>query len=76
MDILKKKIKKKILDLGFDLVGFSNPDVDQDTSIKFKKYLNKNYHGEMKWLERHYEKKKDPKKVWGEVKTIIVVGMN
>ena len=62
MDSVKKKIKKKILDLGFDLVGFSDPHVDEDTSIKLKKYLNKNYHGEMKWLERHYEKKVNPKK--------------
>ena len=75
MDSVKKKKKKKILDLGFDLVGFSDPHVDEDTSIKLKKYLNKNYHGEMKWLERHYEKSKS-KKIWDKVKTIIVLGLN
>ena len=30
----------------------------------------------MKWLERHYEKKKNPKKIWDKVKTIIVIGLN
>ncbi len=30
----------------------------------------------MKWLERHYPKKSNPKKIWEEVKTIIVVGLN
>ena len=29
----------------------------------------------MKWLERHYEKKKIQKK-WDKVKTIIVIGLN
>ena len=30
----------------------------------------------MKWLERHYEKKINPKKLWDKVKTIVVVGQN
>ena len=35
--------------------------MDLKTSKDFKNFLNKNYHGEMKWLERHYEKKKSKK---------------
>ena len=76
MEKFKNKIRKKILDIGFDSVGFTKPTVDLKTSKDFKNFLNKNYHGEMKWLERHYEKKKNPKKIWEEVKTIIVVGLN
>ena len=30
----------------------------------------------MGWLENHYEKKINPKKVWSEVKTIVVIGLN
>ena len=30
----------------------------------------------MGWLENHYEKKINPKKIWSEVKTIIVIGLN
>ena len=62
MEKFKNKIRKKILDIGFDSVGFTKPIVDLKTSIEFKNFLNKNYHGEMKWLERHYEKKKNQKK--------------
>ena len=69
-------IRKKILALGFDVVGFTNPTVDKSTSNQFKNFLDKNHHGEMKWLERHYPKKSNPKKIWEEVKTIIVVGLN
>ena len=76
MEKFKNKIRKKILDIGFDSVGFAKPIMDLKTSSEFKDFLNKNYHGEMKWLERHYEKKKNPKKIWDEVKTIIVVGLN
>ena len=62
MEKFKNKIRKKILDIGFDSVGFTKPTVDLKTSTEFKNFLNKNYHGEMKWLERHYEKKKNQKK--------------
>ena len=30
----------------------------------------------MKWLENHFEKKTNPKKVWEKVKTVIVLGLN
>ena len=30
----------------------------------------------MKWLERHYSKKINPKLIWNDVKTILVVGQN
>ena len=30
----------------------------------------------MGWLENHFEKKVNPKKVWNKVKTIIVIGLN
>ena len=45
----KNKIRKKIFDIGFDSVGFTKPIVDIKTSRKFKNFLDKNHHGEMKW---------------------------
>ena len=63
------------MDIGFDSVGFAKTNSGFKNIKEFKNFLNKNYHGEMKWLERHYEKKKS-KKIWEEVKTIIVVGLN
>ena len=65
MEKFKKKIRKKILDIGFDSVGFAKPTVDLKTSQELKSFLNKNHHGEMKWLERHYVKKKKSKKNLG-----------
>ena len=70
MDKFKNKIRKKILDIGFDSVGFAKPRVNLKTSREFKNFLNKNYHGEMKWLERHYEKKKIRKKFGKRLKLL------
>ena len=77
MEELKKKLRKKILTEGFDIVGFTTPKVDKETQKNYQNFLNKNYHGEMRWLERHFEKKKvNPKKIWDKVETVIVVGQN
>ena len=76
MKDLKKIITQKIISSGFDTVGFSIPEVNSTTKQRYQEFLSKNYHAEMKWLERHYEKKINPKKVWDKVETIIVIGLN
>ena len=57
MEKFKNKIRKKILDIGFDSVGFTKPTVDLKTSKDFKNFLNKNYHGEMKLWKKKKSKK-------------------
>ncbi len=76
MKDFKKIITKKIISHGFDTIGFSKPYVDNKTKERYQDFLSKNYHADMKWLVRHYEKKINPKKVWDKVKTIIVIGQN
>ena len=76
MEELKKKLKKKILSQGFNVFGFANPKIEKSTKENYANFLNKNYHGEMKWLERHYEKKVNPKELWNEVETVLVIGQN
>ncbi len=76
MEILKEKIKQKALNIGFDVVGFTEPKIDQDTKKELEVFLQKKFHGEMSWLEKHFEKKIDPKMVWNEVQTVVVLGLN
>ena len=73
---LKKKINNKISKLGFDVIGYTQPIVDTKTKMEYREFLKNKFHGQMGWLENHYEKKINPKKVWSEVKTVIVIGLN
>ena len=41
MEKFKNKIRKKILDIGFDSVGFAKPTVDLKTSKNLKIFLIK-----------------------------------
>lgn len=76
MNDLKKNLERYILQNGFDVVGYSLPFVDEKAKKEYLYFLNKNFHGEMKWLERHFEKKVEPKKMWDKVKSIVVIGQN
>ena len=41
MKNLKKKINKKISELGFDVIGYTQPTVDTKTRIEYKKFFKK-----------------------------------
>ncbi len=76
MNNKKKLIIRKAYDLGFESVGFTKPkisSIDQNNLIKF---LENNLFGDMRWLEKHVTKKNNPEKLWPEVKTIVVLGLN
>ena len=76
MKDLKKKINNEVLNNGFDVLGFTKVHVNKEIGKNYSEFLKNNYHGEMKWLERHYEKKINPRLIWSDVKTILVVGQN
>ena len=59
---LKKKINNKISKLGFDVIGYTQPIVDTKTKMEYREFLKNKFHGQMGWLENHYEKKNKSKK--------------
>ena len=76
MNTKKKMIIEKSVELGFDVIGFGSPKIEEHVKNNYKIFLNKNYNGQMGWMERHYRIKNNPKKLWKEVKSIMVLGTN
>ena len=74
--LLTNKIKTKALEIGFDKVGIVRAEPLKEEGANFKKWLDKGFHGEMKWLEREPEKRSDPKVLFPEAKSIVVLAMN
>jgi epoxyqueuosine reductase len=46
------------------------------TSLRLKEFINLGFHGDMKWLEKTFERRKSPISLWEEAKSAIVVGIN
>ncbi len=76
MNNKKRIISKKAFELGFHSIGFTKPKINDINQKNYKNFINKGLHGQMSWMARHYEKKINPKKVWNEVKSILVLGIN
>ena len=68
-------IKRKALDLGFDLVGISPVNSFPESQF-YKEWLNKGFSGEMKYLERNPERREDIQNVLPGAKSVISCAMN
>lgn len=72
----KAAIRAKALALGFDAVGFARPEVLPAAREALMRFLEAGYHGEMDWLARNADRRGDPKVLWPEARSVIVLGQN
>jgi len=73
---LSEKIKQRAIELGFSAVGISKADFLEKESLQLKNWLNKGFHGEMQYMENHFEKRTDPRKLLDGLKSVISVLFN
>ena len=68
-------IKAKAHELGFDAAGIAGPDLGE-AGARLTEFLGQGRQGTMDWMERREGERSDPKTLWDNVKSIIVVGHN
>jgi epoxyqueuosine reductase len=73
---LKAALANEALALGFDCVGVTDPDAIGDAGKHFHAFLKSGGHGDMDWLGAHPERRADPRVLWSEVRSIIMLGVN
>ena len=76
MASLSDKIKQKSGEIGFHKTGIVRAAPLPEEENRLRRWLEKNYHGTMQWLEREPEKRADPKRLFPPAKSIIVVALN
>jgi epoxyqueuosine reductase len=69
-------IVKKAKSLGFSTVGFAAPSVNVEAQQGLSQFIAQGHHGDMQWMEEKADRRADPKTLWPEVKSIIVLGHN
>jgi epoxyqueuosine reductase len=72
----KTAIRNAALDLGFDAVGFARPELAATARHDLAEFLARGYHGDMGWLAARATERADPKALWPEVKSVVVLGLN
>lgn len=73
--LLEEKLKAQAYGLGFDLVGIAALG-PMETAAAYDAWLAKGYDGEMAYLERGAEKRRDSRLTFPGAKSAIVVGLD
>jgi epoxyqueuosine reductase len=72
---LTDRIKEKALELGFLRLGIARAETLPRSGF-LDLWLQEKKHGDMSWMERTKEKRKNPELVLPGVRTLFVVGLN
>jgi epoxyqueuosine reductase len=73
---LRAVIRAQARALGFDAVGFAAPDLPRHLQAAYRQYIAERREGDMAWLARDPERRQNPRGLWPEVRSVIVLGMN
>jgi epoxyqueuosine reductase len=73
---LRADLTREALALGFDCIGVTAPDAIGDAGNHFLTFIEAGGHGDMDWLGAHPERRADPRVLWPEVRSIIMLGVN
>jgi epoxyqueuosine reductase len=68
--------KQKAYEQGFELVGISPARQLDDEARRLEQWLNKGFQGQMRYLENHFDKRIDPRKLVEGAQTVISLLFN
>jgi epoxyqueuosine reductase len=63
-------------ELGFAFVGIAKAERLDEEAQLLEEWLNRGYHGKMKWMENHFEKRVDPTKLVEGAKAVVTLLYN
>ena len=70
------RIKQIAGELGFLDCGIARAGYLEEDASRLKKWLSQGYHGEMAYMENHFEKRIDPRELAENTRSVIVVLQN
>ncbi|MEQ1649991.1 MAG: tRNA epoxyqueuosine(34) reductase QueG [Hyphomicrobiaceae bacterium] len=73
---LKSLLQTEAAASGFDIVRVTTPDRLGPAGERLRTFLAEGRHGDMDWLEDHADRRADPKTLWPDVRSVIMLGIN
>jgi epoxyqueuosine reductase len=71
-----KLIKDEALKLGFLFCGISRAEFLEEEAPRLESWLKNGFHGEMQYMENHFDKRLDPRKLVDGARSVISLGLN
>jgi epoxyqueuosine reductase len=73
---IREAIRTEALARGFDAIGFAKAELADGARADLAEFLARGYHGEMGWLAARAKQRGDPRGLWADARTVVVLGMN
>ena len=73
---LKRAVAERALGEGFAVMRVAAADAIPEAPGRLEAWLASGYQGEMGWMEDRREQRADPRRLWGEVRSVVMLGMN
>ena len=62
--------------LGFDAMRVASPESIPEAAERLHRWLRDGHHGSMDWMGETAERRADPKVLWPQVRSVILLGVN
>ena len=76
MTTTRERIRDKALTLGFDAVGFAPARATAEAKSNLTEFIGQGLHGDMGWMAETAERRADPRTLWPEARSAVVVAVN
>src|SRR3954453_1752771 len=73
---IREAIRAEALAIGFDAVGFAPAHLADGAHAGLREFIERGYHGDMGWLAGHGARRGDPRTLWPEARSVVVLGVN
>jgi epoxyqueuosine reductase len=73
---LKAALTREAQTLGFDCIGITEPGTIDNAGKHFLEFIASGGHGDMDWLAAQPERRIDPRGLWHDVRSVIMLGVN
>jgi epoxyqueuosine reductase len=75
-EALKRALVSRAGQLGFDIVRVAGPDSIPLAPERLRAWLEAGHHGSMEWMQETAGRRSDPRALWPEVRSVILLGLN
>jgi epoxyqueuosine reductase len=73
---LKQAVVARALAEGFSVARIAKVDAIPDAPARLAAWLAQGHHGEMGWMEERTAERGDPRRLWADAKSVVMLGMS
>ncbi|WP_280174397.1 tRNA epoxyqueuosine(34) reductase QueG [Bosea thiooxidans] len=73
---MKRAVAERARDEGFAVIRVAGADAIPEAPGRLLAWLDSGYQGEMGWMAERRDQRADPRRLWSEVRSVVMLGMN